>query len=268
MEIIRVPGLNGLGNTEGCEKAGNEVVKELRKIYSNEKGKAIDTDALHFEEIHVNNSNLPEASELIYKNSYERHLINDKLAFLGGDHSISYSLVKGFWEYCKEDGKEPCLIVFDAHPDCMSSADSEIPTHEEWLKALVDSGFPAENVLVVGLRNSYPEESEFMKEKGIQSVDLNKFMEDLTETSDVLMEFTRGREVYVSIDVDVVDPAFTPGTGYKEPGGFTSREFLYVFHRINKIKNLKTIDIVEINPDKDRDNLTSRFSAKILSEFI
>lgn len=268
MEVIKVPGLNGLGNTKGCEKAGKEVLDELGEIYSNEKGNVVDKSYMNLEEIHLDNSNFDEASQLIYKNSLRSHNENERLAFLGGDHSVSYPLVKGFLESCKEEGKEPCLIVFDAHPDCMKPTDKNIPSHEEWLRALVEEGFPAQNILLVGLRNSYSDEVIFMKEKGLQCVDMNKFMEDLTETSDVLMEFTSGKEVYISIDIDVIDPAFAPGTGYREPGGFTSREFLYLFYRINKIKNLKSIDIVEINPDKDEKRKTVRLGAKILSEFI
>jgi len=82
------------------------------------------------------------------------------------------------------------------------------------------------------------------------------------------MEFTKGKESYVSIDIDVIDPAFAPATGYCEPGGLTSRQFLYIIQRINKIKNLKAVDIVEINPDKDGGEKTVKLGAKILSELI
>jgi len=100
------------------------------------------------------------------------------------------------------------------------------------------------------------------------------------------LEFTNKKEVYVSVDIDVMDPAFAPATGYPEAGGLTSRQFIYLIQRINKIKKLKAIDIVEINPEKanfeenkisklpddtwekDKDNLTVKLGAKILSELI
>jgi len=82
------------------------------------------------------------------------------------------------------------------------------------------------------------------------------------------MEFSNNKELYVSIDIDVLDPAFAPGTGYREPGGLSSRDFIYLVQRINKIKNLKAVDIVEINPDKDIKNQTVKLGAKILSELI
>jgi len=82
------------------------------------------------------------------------------------------------------------------------------------------------------------------------------------------MELSKGKELYVSIDIDVIDPAFAPGTGYCEPGGLSTRDFLYLIQRINKLKNLKAIDLVEINPDKDKENMTVKLGAKILSELI
>jgi len=74
--------------------------------------------------------------------------------------------------------------------------------------------------------------------------------------------------VYISIDIDVIDPAFAPATGNPEPGGLTSREFIYLISRINKMINLKAIDLVEINPDKDKGELTVKLGAKILAEFL
>jgi arginase family enzyme len=84
------------------------------------------------------------------------------------------------------------------------------------------------------------------------------------------MEFSNGKELYVSIDIDVIDPAFAPSTGYPEVGGLTSRQFIYLIQRINKIKNLRAIDLVEINEkqDKQNNNLTINLGAKILAELI
>ena len=144
------------------------------------------------------------------------------------------------------------------------------PTHEEWLRKLIDDGFPAENILLVGIRNSDKEENRFLKEKKIRNISINKIKENLEEMTEIIMEFSSGKELYVSLDIDVVDPAFAPATGYKEPGGFTSREIIYIFQRINKIKNLRGVDIVEINAEKDKkfDNMTIKLGAKILSELI
>lgn len=264
--VVRIPGINGLGKTKGCEKAGNLILESLKEIHMNEQGKPIDSRLIDLEEIHLDNSDVELSNKLIYKNSLEMFETKPKTIFLGGDHSVSFSTTKAFLDYCKKNEKQPCLIVFDAHADCMKPMKE--PTHEEWLRALIESGFPTENILIVGARNIWKDELEFLKKKNIRMISVNQLEEDLHETCDTLMEFSNGKELYVSIDIDVIDPAFAPATGYQEPGGLTSRQFFYVLQRLNKIKNLKAVDVVEINPDKDKDGSTIKLGAKVLSELI
>ncbi|MEK6833517.1 MAG: arginase family protein [Nanoarchaeota archaeon] len=271
MFIVKVPGINGLGKTRGCEKAGNEILKCLKEeIYSNESGNPIDINKLDIEEIHLDNSNLELTNKLIYKNALDIFESKEKVIFLGGDHSISYSLGKAFLDSCKSRGKEPCLIVFDAHPDCMplTKGTEGYPNHEEWLRGLIESGFPVRNILLVGIRNSDIAEIEFLKEKNIRIIGMNSLLENIEEMCEIIMEFSDKKELYLSLDIDVVDPVFAGATGYKEPGGLTSREFLYIIQRLSKIKNLRAVDLVEINPEKDINNLTVKLGAKILAELI
>ena len=268
MFIVKVPGINGLGKTKGCENSGNGIINELKNIYMNEQGKIVDVSLLDLEEIHLDNSNLELTNNLIYKNSFEAFENKPKIVFLGGDHSISYSTTKAFLDYCKNSGKNPCLIIFDAHSDCMESADEKFPTHEEWLRSLINAGFPTENILLVGVRNQHIQENSFLKEKNIKMISMNRFSEDLQETCDIIMEFSDKKELYVSIDIDVIDPSFAPSTGHQEPGGFTSRQFIYLIQRIKKIKTFRAVDIVEINEKEDKNNITLKLGAKILSELL
>ncbi|MBL7059290.1 arginase family protein [Candidatus Pacearchaeota archaeon] len=266
MFIVKIPSINGLGHTKGCESAGNAILKELREIHSNEKGIPLNVDLLDLEEIHVDNSKIDEANNLIYKNSLEIFETKLKTIFLGGDHSISYGTTRAFLDHCKNQSKEPCLIVFDAHADCMEPMKE--PTHEEWLRALIEQGFPKENILLVGIRNVWKEEISFLNKNKIKTIRMSQLTENLEDVCDGIMEFANGKELYVSIDIDVVDPAFAPGTGYCEAGGLTSRQILYLVSRINRIKNLRAVDIVEVNPEKDVNNQTIKLGAKILSELI
>lgn len=267
--IVKVPGINGLGKTNGCEKTGNEILKALNEIHSNESGKIINTRLFDLEEIHLDNSDVEYSGNLIYQNSKEIFdLRKEKTIFLGGDHSISYNIGKAFLDSCRKEGKEPCLIVFDAHVDLMPAMKE--PTHEEWLRALIEYGFPSENILIVGARNIHQKEIEFLNKENISIIKMNTLLTDLENTCDSIMEFSRGKELYLSLDIDVVDSSFAPATGYPETGGLSSREFLYLIQRLNKIKNLKAVDIVEINSDKDKkfDNQTIKLGAKILSELV
>jgi len=268
MFIVKVPGINAEDKAKGCERSGNAILKILKEeIFSNEQGKAVEFAKLDLEEIHLDNLNLGITNKLIYENSFESFEEKLRIVFLGGDHSISYSITRAFFDYCENNGKKPCLIVFDAHADLMPCA-SAFPMNRNWLRKLIEDGFPADSILLAGVRNTDEKEIKFMKEKGIRCISMNILNENLQEACDTLMEFANGKELYVSLDIDVVDPAFAPATSYKEPGGLSSRQMIYLIQRINKIKNLRAMDITEINEAKDASYLTIKLGAKILSEII
>jgi len=265
MRIVKVPGINCFGKNNGSRNAGSAVLKELRNIWSSEKGKPVDADLLDVEEIHVDNSNLKEQEKLICENSGEEFENQERVIFLGGDHSISYPIGRAFLENCRKSRKAPCLIVFDAHPDCMPRKDA---SHEEWLRALIEGGFPAGNVMLVGARNSAREEIEFLGKNRIRQVSINQIIESIEDMSEIIMEFASGKELYVSFDIDVIDPAFAASTGYKEPGGLTSRQALYIISRIGLMKNLRAFDLVEIDSENDKDGMTVKLGAKLLAELL
>lgn len=268
MLILKVPGINGNGKTNGCEKAGNAVLDSMKEITSNEEGKTIDVSLLDLEEIHLDNKNLELTNNLIYENAMETFETKPKAIFIGGDHSISCSLAIAFLEYCKISGREPCLIIFDSHPNCFKAQNSKIPTNKEWLRALVDLGFPAENILLVGTRNSDQKEMEFISKNRIRVIGINQLLSNLEDMCDTIMEFSNGKELYLSLDISVVDPAFAPATENNEPGGLTSRQFIYLLQRINRIKNLRAVDLVEVNPEKPGKDMTVKLGAKIVSELV
>lgn len=265
MQIIKVPGINGLGKTKSSRNAGNAILAELRNVWSSEKGKPVETELLDLEEIHVNNSNLDEQEELIFENSLKAFSEQDKIIFLGGDHSISFSVGKAFLEHCNKNEEEACLIVFDSHADMMPAGKN--PNHEEWLRALIESGWKAENVLLVGSRNNDKQEIEFLAQNKIRQVSINQLVNNIEETTDLIMEFGSGKQVYVSFDIDVIDAAFAPDTGYPEVGGLSSRQALYIVSRLAMMKNLKAVDIVEINCEK-AGNMTVKLGARLLGELL
>src|SRR3989344_4757090 len=106
MRIVKVPFINGLGKTKGCELAGEAVLNALSEIHSNEQGKIIDVKLLDIADIKVDNSNVEESTKEIYNSALEIVDKGDKTIFLGGDHSISYSTVKAFFDTVKREGKE------------------------------------------------------------------------------------------------------------------------------------------------------------------
>ena len=258
MLVVKVPAINGLGKTAGCEKAPDAVLEALKNIYSNESGKEVKD--LEIKEIKVDNSNIEESNQNIFNEAKKIFESDDKIIFLGGDHSISYSTVKAFAS-CFDN---PGLIVLDAHADCTNSF--KPPTNEDWLRVLIESGFPASNVILVGLRNVFKNKEE--KEMPKINIFSNKeLFEDIHKTCDLIMESARKFDaLYVSVDLDVVDPAYAPAVTYPEPAGLSSRELIYLIQRLNLLKNMKAVDIVEISPKKDMNNMTTKLGAKIVAE--
>jgi len=261
MIICKVPGINGLGKTKGCDLAPNEILESLKEIRSNESLRSVSPENLKIEEIKLDMENIANQEKLIYDNAMKLFNLKDKIVFLGGDHSISFPLCKAFLD----NFQDCCLIVFDAHPDLMEPMKE--PSHEEWLRALISSGFPPENIMLVGARNFDIEETRFLKENKIKMININSLLLNLHDVSDTIMEFSNGKNLYVSLDIDFIDPAFAPGTGYNEPGGVSSREAIYIFSRLALLKNLKALDIVEVNPSKDN-GITTKLAAKMLGEFL
>jgi len=258
MKLLKIPfSAGGLGKTQGTELAPDEIVKELKEFYLNESGILPLFDV---EDVNINQNNIEETNKNITAKVKEHR--ENKLAILGGDHSITYASFKAI-----SDLENPGLLIFDAHPDCMQDFDP--PTHEDFVKVLVNKGLlKKENVILVGLRNWHKDEYEFLKKNNIKYFPMKEINEEnIHEITDSVMSIAKNfSHLYISIDIDVIDPAFAPGTGYPEPAGLTSRQLFYILHRLKNLKNINIIDIVEVNPKKDINNMTSKLAAKILTE--
>jgi len=263
MEITRVRLVNSK-NRKGCELAPVEVLKALREIKTGESGKAIEFEKLNLEEIHVDLNNLDEANFLIFENSKEIFEKNFKSFFIGGDGCISYSILRAF-EKIQEN---PLLIIFDAHADCLDDVEKNL-TNRNWLRKLIENGFPQEKIILIGSRDLSDEEKNFLKKNKITLISMDVLQEDLNEVCDLVMERARSSGgFYISIDIDAVEPGNAPGVNDISPGGLSSRELIYFIKRLSLLDNFRGADIVEINPSLDLNGMTVKLGAKILAEMI
>ena len=128
----------------------------------------------------------------------------------------------------------------------------------------------ASRVILIGLRSWDGKEKEFLDANKIRYFTMKQIMlTGISEVCDTVTETIREwGSVYLSIDIDVVDPSAAPGTGHCEPGGMSSRELIYFLQRIRLLKNLGMIDLVEVNPSKDVNEMTVKLGAKLLSELL
>ena len=257
--IVKVPAINALGKTDGCEKAPDAILDEINEFYSNE---SFLNPKFYIKKININLRNLDETNNKIYQESKKLMQEQNRTIFLGGDHSISYSLIKAFFE----THENACLLVLDAHADCMHNF--KPPTHEDWLRTLIEENLvKPENILLVGLRNLEETEISFLKKYGINYFSCKEIFENsLQDSVHAIMEIVRKyKNLYLSLDIDIVDPAFSPKVSYPEPGGLTSRELLFFIQKILLLKNLKAADINEVNAT---DKLGIKLAAKIVKELI
>ncbi len=255
MVIIKA-GFSGLDKTRGTEKAPEEIEKAMRDIFYNENFKEIQNS---FMNLKLDNSNM-ETSFRVIEDAVATS--NEKPIILGGDHSITYPAFKGFSRNFHGAG----MIVFDAHPDLMD----DFYTHEDYLRKLLsDKILKKENLILVGIRSFHRNELNVINSLNLKVFWMKQcFNLGVEELANMVMEISRKFDaLYVSIDVDAIDPAFAPGTGYLEPGGFTSREFIYLVQRLKNLRNIQAMDIVEVNPLRDINKITVKLAAKIASEF-
>ena len=170
---------------------------------------------------------------------------------LGGDHAITYPIVKGFrGQYDKLS-----ILHFDAHPDLYDNFENNPHSHASPFARIMENNL-ADRLVQVGIRTATGHQREQAERFGVEMIE----MKDLPDKLHI--EFDG--PVYVSVDIDGLDPACAPGVSHPEPGGLSTRQVLDVIHTFEG--KLVGADIVEVNPRKDVHNITAVVAAKIVKE--
>jgi agmatinase len=173
------------------------------------------------------------------------------LIIIGGDHSLSCPNIAGVADVYGVGNVG--VIHFDAHYDATKMMGHMI-THGAWVKRLITDGLvPGKNYIQVGLRGHYPDEDSFewMREQGFRYHTMAEVERRGWDAvmKDVIKEAMDGPEyIFVSFDIDTLDPAYTPGTGTPEPGGLTPREAFLIIRRLCTEANVIGFDLVEFAP--------------------
>ena len=198
-----------------------------------------------------------EMLTMVEKVTTELRKENKILVTLGGEHLLTLGTYMSF-------PKETGYIVFDAHYDLREEYANTKLSHAAYLRRIVEKR-GAENIIHVGARSFVREELEFLTKHKINSISDKEIR--LGNAGRLLKDaVSRFDELYVSIDLDVVDPAFAPGVGNPEAVGITSRE---LYDMITSLENKKIIgtDVVELNPSFDNGS-TAALAAKMISTII
>ncbi|MED3561009.1 agmatinase [Bacillus sp. MUM 116] len=178
---------------------------------------------------------------------------------MGGEHLVSWPVMKAVFK------KYPDLAIihFDAHTDLRENYEGEPLSHSTPIRKIAELIGP-QNVYSFGIRSGMKEEFEWAKQNGMH---IAKF-EVLEPLKEVLPKLA-GRPVYVTIDIDVLDPAHAPGTGTVDCGGITSKELLASIHEIARSEvNVVGGDLVEVAPIYDNSEQTANTASKLIREMI
>jgi agmatinase len=189
---------------------------------------------------------------------------------LGGDHTIALADVTGVARHV--GWGRVSVIHFDAHADTGDSQMGSLYGHGTPMRRLIESGAcRGDRFVQIGLRGYWPEPATlaWMAEQGMRSYEMSEIVaRGLDDVLDEAMSIALDEcdAVFLSVDVDVVDPGSAPGTGTPEPGGLTSRQLLDAVRRIAMETPVGGVDVVEVSPPYDHAEITAYLGNRVVLE--
>jgi agmatinase len=174
-----------------------------------------------------------------------------KVLALGGDHSVTFPLVQAASDFY--DGLT--LLHFDAHPDLYDNFADNPHSHASPFARIMESGL-ARRLVQVGIRTINAHQREQARRFGVEVLT----MANWRSVFDLRFE----SPVYLSFDMDCLDPAFAPGVSHREPGGLSTREALTIIQALHA--DIVGADLVEFNPTQDPSGITDMVAAKLFKE--
>lgn len=256
MKLVLVPSAQGsLERNLGCEDAPKLLARELRK--------AVPDFDIETEEAGVIPANIEETDESIFRTA-KRVLGKKPVIFLGGDHSITYSIFRAFSG--RFGAENSALLMFDAHPDCVQFF--KPLSHEDFVRGLVKEGLVGrEHILMAGTRKIDKLEKAWLEKNRIKTLSAAQIRKNLAKAKEGLSEFAGMgsiRNLYITIDIDVLDPPEAPGTGCPEKNGLSERELLELLDVAMESGRTKAVDLVEVNPRLDSEGKTLGLALRVL----
>ncbi|MHB1419936.1 MAG: agmatinase [Bacillota bacterium] len=177
-----------------------------------------------------------------------------KVIVIGGEHLITYPIL----EVMAEAYPGLAVIHFDAHADLRADYMGEKLSHATVMRRAVQI-LGGENIYQLGIRSGTREEFAYARKH------THLYLDQVLEPIPGILETLQGRPVYITLDIDVVDPAFAPGTGTPEPGGCTSREIMEAVSKLGAL-TVVGMDLVEVQPASDMSERTALLAAKLIRE--
>ena len=270
--VVGVPFDSGVSYRPGARFGGNHVREASRLLRPYNPA----LDASPFANLQVadagdmavNPFNINEAIETVQQNALDLTENGTKLLTLGGDHTIALPLLRAASERA---GSPVAMLHFDAHLDTWDTYFGAEYTHGTPFRRAVEEGIlDTEAISHVGTRGPLYGKKDLEDDRRfgfgiVTSSDV--FRQGVDEVVAKLRDRIGNRPLYVSVDIDVLDPAHAPGTGTPEAGGMTSRELLEILRGLRGL-NLVGADVVEVAPAYDHADITAVAASHVAYDLI
>jgi agmatinase len=257
---------------------GPRAIREAQ--YSSGSLNSLQLDVRPFEELTVvdaGDANIVPAywergHAMIYRKVREVAATGAIPIVLGGDHSITWPSASAIAEVRRPGSIG--IVHFDAHADTAPDTYGQLASHGTPMRRLIESGAVlGRNFVQVGLRGYWPPVPilDWMREHGLRWHLMTEIEDRGSEAvvADAIAEALDGPDaIYLSVDIDVVDPGSAPGTGTPEPGGMLPRELLRAVRQIVGAVELAGMDIVEVSPPYDWAESTAMIANRVALEAI
>jgi agmatinase len=175
---------------------------------------------------------------------------------LGGDHSVTYPVLRALGAAAGPD-KQLTILHVDAHPDLYDEYEGDRFSHACPFARIMEEGL-ASRLVQVGIRTMTGHQRDQAKRFGVETIDMRAWTAGVRPTL--------SGPVYLSLDIDGLDPAFAPGVSHREPGGLSVRDVLTLIQTFEGA--LVGADVVEFNPAQDATDLTATVAAKFVKEIL
>lgn len=172
---------------------------------------------------------------------------------LGGDHSITYPAIRGL----RPHHPRLCILHLDAHPDLYDEFQGDRYSHACPFARIMEEGL-ADRLVQIGIRTMTGHQREQAQRFGVEVIEMRRWRDGTPVRFD--------SPVYLSLDLDALEPGLAPGVTHREPGGLTVRQVLDIIHGLDD--PLAGADVVELNPLNDATGLTAGVAAKLVKEIV
>lgn len=247
-------------------RGASHAPRVIRETFLSDSSNTYCEHGLDIETFMQDFSDIPEQEDVHEMvDEYMKEIIQKKKLYpltLGGDHSISFPVMKAV---CKYLHPNLTIVHFDAHPDLYPDFQNNPHSHASPFARILETPGLCQKLISIGIRTTTPAQRDQIKKYGVYVVEARDFPAHGKDCGDLLKPFIApDTPVYISFDMDVIEPGMAPGVSHRESGGLTVRQVIDAIHSVPG--RVVGADLVEFNPHRDLSGVTAAVATKLMKE--